>query len=540
MGLLDFLSTKPATPPTQGQSGLVVSPTTPQNYSTQTNPGAQVQKSYKDLQYPMPGSDSNQLGTTNLPQADGLQPKTSYSTESLPPISTPVVDTPSTHVETVLDNGVKQVTHAADNQVADAPIIPVESNTPQPLYSYSNNPIPADLMVQQIQEETPIEEPINNQTLPPIAETEVAPVVENTVPGVSVTEPTPQIPTTQPALDESNNGDIIEIGNAAANPVSDNSQTSVAPAAEVAVPEQPVVPSEPVQPEVPVAPTPEPIEVPSASDIETPVVEAQPTSVVENEVKPLETEIVEEPVKETPAIVESVPVESPVPAVEENKQEVATESLKVLNKIAFVSLNSQSVNSSLSKKVKSLAEIFRSMDTEVYIDSNKGYGMDVISGLSGTTNKVTAAYLKPFYSKYSDETTLDVPLKNLTRITFSTVLDRIKFLYKEATVFIVPETAGLNSLSQVMLLLNSQAMYFGTHKPVILFGTAWKEKMNALKTSFALTQQEIDSMYFASTPEEVMSLLTRLDSEFSDKKVKTGFEVDMRDEQGEKEGLLAA
>jgi len=82
--------------------------------------------------------------------------------------------------------------------------------------------------------------------------------------------------------------------------------------------------------------------------------------------------------------------------------------------------------------------------------------------------------------------------------------------------------------------------YKVNNKPVILFGTAWKEKMNALKTSFALTQQEIDSMYFASTPEEVMSLLTRLDSEFSDKKVKTGFEVDMRDEQGEKEGLLAA
>lgn len=400
-------------------------------------------------------------------------------------------------------------------------------------------------MVQQIQEETPVEEPLNNQTLPPVPEaipnTEVTTNLVNAAPEVSVVKTPAPVPETQPAADESQNGDIIEIGNAAANPVSDNSQTSVAPAAETpVVTPQPDVPTETVQPEEQTPPIPEIVENTAPAVTETPVVETQPSDIMpEVEVKPLETAPVTEPIAETPAA-EEIPVENPAPIVEENKQEVVSESLKVLNKIAFISLNSQSVNSSLSKKVKSLAEMFKTMNEEVYIDSNKGYGMDVISGLSGTTNKVTAAYLKPFFSKYTDETTLDVPLKNLTRITFSTVLDRIKFLYKEATVFIVPETSGLNSLSQVMLLLNSQAMYFGTHKPVILFGTAWKDKINSLKNTFAITQQEVDSMYFASTPEEVMSLLTKLDAEFSDKKVKTGSEVDMRDEQGEKEGLLAA
>ncbi|MEO6728605.1 MAG: hypothetical protein ABIM99_01660 [Candidatus Dojkabacteria bacterium] len=533
MGLLDFLSSKPAATPTPSQGGLVVNPPPAQGYTAQTNPPAtQVQKSYKDLQYPMPGTDNNQLGTTVLPEANGLQPQLNYSTEPLPSLSNSTNDTPENHVVSVLDNGVRQVNHTDDVQTA-APLIAVDT-APQPLYSYTNNPVSAEVLAQATQDEV-VPETAPIEALPeiePIQAPAQQPSLETNIPGVTIQAPVPEV--SIPALDESKNGDIIEIGSAAENPVSDESQKTITPAEVVTEPFAEVVPE-------PVVEAPSlPVEIPQTEvplqAAEAPFVETIPADIMSEEAPVIPSPVIE---TVTTPIIEETPLEEVKPNVEINKQEIVKSSLTVLNKIAFISLNTQSVNSSLSKKVKSLAEMFKNMDAELYIDSNKGYGMDVISGLSGTSNKVTAAYLKPFFSKYSDETTLDVPLENLTKITFSTVLDRIKYLYKEATVFIVPETSGLNSLSQVILLLNSQSMYFGTHKPVILFGSAWKDRLNTLKNSFALSQQELDSMYFASTPEEVMSLLTKLDTEFSEKKVVKGSVVDMRDEQGEKEGLLS-
>ncbi|MFS8130639.1 MAG: hypothetical protein ACMG57_01530 [Candidatus Dojkabacteria bacterium] len=548
MGLLDFLSSKPATN-TTGQGGLVVTPPTSQNYtSTQQDPVSVIQKDYKELQYPMPGAANPQLGATAIPDANGLQPKLTYATETLPPVTPTSGNLDLPHIETILDNGVRQVNHSSD-------VLPAASALEQvPQYSYSSNPVPADVMLEQAQAAAEAQEVQQlDQTLPALdSEVTGNPLpVPTEVPGVSVIQPTPEQQLPEQSVDESHNGDIIEIGSAAENPVSDESQKSVAletPVTEVTttVAEAPVSEVTTSVVETPVAESPVNVTpIPEVAPAPLPIVEVTPVEVTQP-LQPFASEqpIVEvqaqpdiQPVVETP-IVEEKPLE--VPVVAENKIETEATSLNVLNKVAFVSLNSQSVNSSLSKKIKSLAEMISPMISELYIDSNKGYGMDIISGLSGSKLKVTAAYLKPFFSKYSDETNLDVPIENLTRVTFSTVLDRIKFLYKEATVFIIPETAGLNSLSQVTLLLNSQSMYFGTHKPVILFGTAWKDRINTLKASFGLSEQEVSSMNFASTPEEVISLLQKLDAEFSGKNIQSNTVIDMRDEQGEKEGLLSA
>lgn len=541
MGLLDFLATKPATPaPTQNPGGLVVSPTpAQQGYTAQTNPAAQIQKSYKDLQYPMPGANSGQLGTTSLPEANGLQPQKNYATEALPSLSTPVTD-PATHVETVLDNGVRQVTHNTDSLNTPVPEVPAQPiiNNSQPLYSYTENPVPADLMVQSEPLDTLDQavdvpaQPEVTPTVPAELSNPVPTIVENVVPGVTVSAPSELPPEPLKPVEEEAQGSIIEIGSPTDQPKETEVPITTEPVKEeIPVPTLPPVPTTPLPPAVPELPK---LDVEEKTDAPEDLMSTPVPNIMEE--KPEDNTLQADPVMTAEEIVEDINK----PINQENKQEVAKSSLNILNKIAFISLNTQSVNSSLSKKVKSLSEQLKSLDTEIYIDSNKGYGMDVISGLSGTSNKVTAAYLKPFYSKYVDEATLEVPLENLTKITFSTVLDRIKFLYKEATVFIVPETSGLNSLSQVVFLLNSQAMYYGTHKPVILFGSAWKDKLNSLKNSFGITQQEMDSMYFASTPEEVMSLLTKLDAEFSAKKVTKNSVVDMRDEQGEKEGLLSA
>lgn len=573
MGLLDFLAVKPGQQ-AQGKSGLVVSPTTPQNYSSTvapaaSQPAAPAPKNYTNVQYPIP-TPNNQLGSTVLPEANGLTARTnSYSTESLPQFSKPVEPVPQTHNETILDNGVRQVTHSQDIQPTQQPIpAPVtpeikpisqpspvietiqpvnQTNEVKPLYSYSNNPVPADVLAEQMQaqEPAPIVEALpddldlGSTDLNSTQLAEPQSQLDSTEPVAPLPEPVQNI---QPEIKPEPKEDIIEIGNPLPTTAPVVNETPVPPITEVtSIVEEPKVetPTVEVTPEVKLPPLETNLPNTAANIIEQkleapPVPAAQP--VVE---KSIEVAKVEEPK------IELSSETRPESQVEEQKiepvvkTEVAKTSLNVLNKIAFISLNTQGVNSSLSKKVKSLAVMLKNLDVETLIDSNKGYGMDVISGMSGTKNKVSAIYLKPFYSKYSDETTLEVPLENFTKINFSNVLDRIKYLYKEATVFIVPETSGLNNLAQVLVLLNSQAMYFGSHKPVILFGTAWKDRINSLKNSFGLSQQELDSMYYASTPEEAISIINKLDAEYSNKKITNNNSIDMRDEQSEKEGILA-
>ncbi|MEP7104176.1 MAG: hypothetical protein ABI721_05725 [Candidatus Dojkabacteria bacterium] len=556
MGLFDFLSSKPTTAPSK-TSGLVVSPSQGQNYSYQ-NSSASVTPAasadYKDIQYPMPQA-SNQLGATVLPDTKSLTPQGSYVTEKLPvPVVLPTA-TPESHAETILDNGVRQVTYTNPQPQMTPELSTIQPETqPEDKYAFSQPPQPA---VTTPVMETPAETNLTGAGMQSVLNNpepiSTTPTTEQPQPeGVVVNPPTEQI-SAQAEEDSSKSiGDIIEIGKP-----TESIDTPVEPVTALTTETTPTEPKDIMETPVPEVTPPvetdttltvkepetesiKPISTPVPEELpEIPAVEVETPSSVPEITMP---DVEETKVPELKTSVESVKTENLTqPIVTENKiEEVVDVDLKVFNRIAFVCLNSQSVNSSLSKKVKSLAEMFKNTDTEIFIDSNKGYGMDVISGLAGTKNKLTAAYLKPFFSKYSDETTLDIPVENLAKTIFSNLKDRVQYLSKEANIFIIPETSGLTNLSQLMMFLSLQSMYYGTHKPVILFGMAWKNRMSSLKDSFGLSQQEMSSMYFASTPEEAMDTIKQLDKEFSEKKLIAKSQVmDLRNEEEERNMIMS-
>jgi hypothetical protein len=547
MGVFDFLSKKPAAPATSG-SALTVDPTQSTATDDQSNdfslPPIQSQANvFNDLQYPIPKSlDASNAAASAIPELDSIPGLSSVaSSDTLPPLPQiapdvsveqspaplaplPTVDTsiPNANI-TDLGGGIRQVTYADPTNTQPQPVEAAPAPQADALDIMPAAPVPAT-------EVLPVQAVEAQQATPTLPEVVPAPIVDQSTAMPAV----PAIPPLDISRDTSY--DTVEFESAPA-PINDMNAVETS---------QPVVESAPVS-EVPVAvPSQETAPVLPIPEMQVTTPQVGATPVMEVTPIPEPTPIADRPLPETPATIPAVVIDQPK-AVETKPEEKPTmetfhdTKLKVLDKVAFIGLNMTGQNPSLSKKTKALSMALSQMGVEFFIDSNKGYGMDVISGASTNNSKVTGVYLKPFYSNYSDEAEIETQLNNYSSIIFSNILDRFKHLLKEAKIFIIPETTGLNNISTAMLFASLQFFYFGQHKPVIFFGLAWKNKFDELKKVFNLSDEEMKTMTFCSTNEEAIEAIKKLDSEFSGMPpVKMKQVVDLRDGDNEKEYLMAS
>lgn len=553
MGIFDFLGNKKA--PAQANPSapvLNVDPTqsttsdfNPTDYSL---PTVKQGNTFNEVQYPIPkGMDAStvkaqDLSSPVLPPVQSTQPVPLTESpveqtvkpleQTLPSLAgAPVVPGdkfgPNAKI-TELDGGIREITHSSQDQMPASQPQPAENLDIMSSPSYSAQSEitpPTDLAGLP-----PLPEPVKQEPIPVIPPLEGTPMTQEqpveVLPELPVLTPVTPEPVTmptpmpaEPAVDESlkTMNDTFEI-----LPVTTEPTIPVTPEPELA----------PIAPEISVEPV-------------APVVQPAPVVETMTEIPEVEIPSIVPNPDPTPAVEAIAPAVSSVPDLPKeevvNDAEVVKEdALKVLDKVAFVSLNVPSINPTLSKKVKTLTEMLGGMNAKFYVDSNKGYGMDVITGASKFNSKVTGVYLKPFYSNYSDEAEIDTQLNDYTSVIFSNIIERVKFLLREANVFIIPETSGLNNISLALLFSSLQFFYLGQHKPVIFLGLAWKNKMNDLKKAFSLSEDEMSSMFFASTPEEAKTQIRKLDEESSSKPpLKMKKVVDLRDGDDEREYLIA-
>jgi predicted Rossmann-fold nucleotide-binding protein len=78
---------------------------------------------------------------------------------------------------------------------------------------------------------------------------------------------------------------------------------------------------------------------------------------------------------------------------------------------------------------------------------------------------------------------------------------------------------GTGTLSEFGMAWGLARLYFGHHKPFILFGDFWREVLAAFEKNMYIRGEELKVYRIAATPENVLKELQNLDGEIGDQVV---------------------
>lgn len=109
-------------------------------------------------------------------------------------------------------------------------------------------------------------------------------------------------------------------------------------------------------------------------------------------------------------------------------------------------------------------------------------------------------------------------LKNLSQVDkeviTSNYIDRMFGLIAESDAFIVFKggSGTLSELGTIWVLAN---IYFGHHKPFLLYGSHWWEIVDVLQRNMNIDAQEMKCFKIVETPSDTLQALTTFEWEFS-------------------------
>lgn len=104
--------------------------------------------------------------------------------------------------------------------------------------------------------------------------------------------------------------------------------------------------------------------------------------------------------------------------------------------------------------------------------------------------------------------------KNLfdEEIKTKSYVERTLALMRTGQVYIV-FNGGSGTLSELGMAWGLAKLYFGHHKPIILYGKFWENIINALKENMLLRPQELEVYKIVDNPEEVLDAIKQFEEE---------------------------
>ncbi|RJP45998.1 MAG: hypothetical protein C4584_02420 [Armatimonadetes bacterium] len=100
-------------------------------------------------------------------------------------------------------------------------------------------------------------------------------------------------------------------------------------------------------------------------------------------------------------------------------------------------------------------------------------------------------------------------------IKTSTYVERTLTLLKEGQVFIVFNGAS-GTMSEFGMTWGLARIYFGHHKPLILYGGFWRKIMKALKENLLLRPEEAQVYKIADSPGQVLKAIAEFEEEIEE------------------------
>ena len=93
-----------------------------------------------------------------------------------------------------------------------------------------------------------------------------------------------------------------------------------------------------------------------------------------------------------------------------------------------------------------------------------------------------------------------------------TYVERTLTLLREGQVYVIFNGAS-GTMSEFAMAWGLARIYFGHHKPIILYGKFWKEIMTALRKNLLVRPEEIRVYKIVETPEQVLVAINKFEEE---------------------------
>lgn len=115
--------------------------------------------------------------------------------------------------------------------------------------------------------------------------------------------------------------------------------------------------------------------------------------------------------------------------------------------------------------------------------------------------------------------------KNVSNVTdesetYSNYMTRTLGLIEKGQVFVVCQ-GGTGTVSEFGMVWALAKLYYGRHKPVILYGDFWPEIIECMQGGLLLDDNELGVLHYATTPDEVLSLVQLFEMEVATRVGKT-------------------
>lgn len=139
-------------------------------------------------------------------------------------------------------------------------------------------------------------------------------------------------------------------------------------------------------------------------------------------------------------------------------------------------------------------------------------------GAESVGGKTIAVYWEPKLASFFEG-------KNLANVTDDSDADsnyvmRTLGLIERGDVYIVCK-GGTGTISEFGLVWCLAKLYYGSHKPVILYGDFWPEIIEAIQKGMYIDEKELAVLYYATTPEEVLDIIVTHEKKIKHSKIKT-------------------
>lgn len=209
-----------------------------------------------------------------------------------------------------------------------------------------------------------------------------------------------------------------------------------------------------------------------------------------------------------------------------------------LDKVALIGLDGPKFDTTMGEGVKNLVKGLHNKSLEIIIDSKQGLGSFAWQAASDIGAKPKGIYLRPYYSDAGANSSQAMPPQKGTLFIYSSFLEQVKHILKESEVFVVFEGGGSYNYSLVINILTIASMYKGQHKPVILVGAGWQEKIDFFKKNLGFDIDE--SIYkIVNTPAEALTAVDQIRQSYKvDKDSNIAKIVDRRIEGDERDFMV--
>ncbi len=112
----------------------------------------------------------------------------------------------------------------------------------------------------------------------------------------------------------------------------------------------------------------------------------------------------------------------------------------------------------------------------------------------------------PYFEGRDKSNPIDVEVKT------SNYLERTLRLLDEGDVYVIFK-GGTGTISEFGMAWGLARLYFGNHKPFILYGSFWHEILEAVAKNMYIRGEELKVYRIVDTPEEVLEEVQKLDLE---------------------------